>query len=200
MNRTKKWIPRARSRLKLQPNPVPESIWGFSAYRLLRGGGVWRQIRRDALEAAGHRCSVCGSGWESLRCLCDWNFSDNDTTAKLTGFVILCSLCDAASHLIGAVRFGRSDLAVRQLSRVNGISVADAANLLEESVRIWNNRNQTKWHLTVGAPLLERYPQLNLLNSANEFIQEQMPMKPAGVRLRRQLSRDRTEISLSREA
>jgi RNA polymerase sigma-70 factor, ECF subfamily len=192
-------IPRAKSRLKLQPNPIPEPIWGFSAYRLLRGGGNWQQIRRDSLAAAGHRCSVCGSTWGPLRCHCKWVFSDNDATARIAGFVILCSSCDAASHLIGAVQCGRADLAVRQLSHVNQISLAEAQHVLQEAMKVWNERNKKKWHLTVSASLLDRYPRLNVLNSANECRQGLLPTKFPSVRLRTQLSRDSIGILLAGE-
>lgn len=147
-------------------------------------------IRRDTLAAAGHRCSICGSAWEPLRCLCKWRFSDIDAVAKLEGFAALCLLCDAALHLVGAVRFGRVDLTIRQLSRVNGISLAEAQHLLERSLRVWSRRNQRKWHLTISASLLERYSQLSVLVSASRGRQVPEVNKCAGVMLRRQLERD----------
>ena len=189
----------AISRLKLQPNPIPEPIWGFSAYRLLRGGSNWQQIRRDCLASSGHRCSVCASTWGPLRCHPEWEFNDGHATAKMIGFAVLCSSCDAALHLIGPVRYGRADLAVRQISQVNRITLEQAHHVFQEALRIWNVRNGRKWHLTVSTSLLDRYPQLNVLNSVKEGGEERRPLKFAGVRLRRQLTGNSLGIPLAAE-
>lgn len=113
--------------------------------------------------------------------------------------MVLCSLCDAALHLVGAVRFGRADLTVRQLSRVNGISLAEAQRLLKRALKLWSERNHKKWHLTVSEHLLDRYPQLSILVSATKASQASKAGKSAGVTLRRQLERDIIAIPLAGE-
>jgi hypothetical protein len=47
-------------RSKLRPCPIPEPLRDYTAYHVLRGGERWKQIRRDFLSAAGHRCAACG--------------------------------------------------------------------------------------------------------------------------------------------
>lgn len=154
-------------RLKLQPKLVPEPLWGISAYRLLRRGARWKQIRRDTLEALGHLCSVCGAASPPLSCHEKWNYDDRTRTATLTGFMILCAACDAATHMGRAVLHGQSDIALKQLCRVNGITLAEAKQLFLKTRMVWQERSHKKWRVAVARSLLKKYPQLKVVTRSS---------------------------------
>jgi RNA polymerase sigma-70 factor, ECF subfamily len=173
-------------RLKLQPEPVPEPLWGFSAYRLLRRRATWKQIRLDSLVAAGHRCSACGSTWQPLGCHAKWSYHNGSTTAKLHGFSILCVACTIATYIDRSAQHGQTDIALKQLSRVNSIPWAEAERLFVQAMKLWKERNQKDWQVAVAKSLLEQYPQLTAVMSAKDRSAELIPMRSPSVRFRRE--------------
>jgi hypothetical protein len=155
-----------KSQAKLRPCPIPEPLRDYSAYHVLRRGTRWKRIRRDILLASGHRCAACGVCRGLLSCHGKWTYDDQRSTATLTGFVILCADCAVATHIAQSIRRGFGGLALRQLSRVNRISLADAEGLAREAMTTWKERNKKAWHLRVAPSLLNRYPQLRELSSS----------------------------------
>lgn len=151
---------------KLRPYPIPEPLRDYTAYHVLRRGARWKQIRQDSLSAAGRRCATCGVGRGILSCHGTWTYDDQLSTVTLTGFVILCTDCTIATHIAQSIRRGFGDLAVRQLSRVNRITLADAERLATEAMTIWKERNKKSWYLRVAPHLVDRYPQLRELSSS----------------------------------
>jgi RNA polymerase sigma factor (sigma-70 family) len=173
-------------RLKLQPEPVPEPLWGFSAYRMLRRRASWQQIRRDTLVTPGHRCSACGSRWQPLGCHAKWRYHVGSTTATLESFSILCITCTVATYIDRSVQHGQTEIAIKQLSRVNGITLADAKRLFGHAMSVWKERNQKDWKVAVAKPLLERYPQLTAVISAKDRSAGIIPMRSPSVRFQRE--------------
>jgi hypothetical protein len=153
-------------RSKLRPYPIPEPLRGYTAYHVLRRGTRWKRIRRDFLLAAGHRCATCAVRRGILSCHGKWTYDDQLSTATLTGFVILCPDCAIATHIAQSIRRGFGGLAVRQLSRVNRIALADAERLAREAMTTWKERYKKSWYLRVAPYLLDRYPQLRELSSS----------------------------------
>jgi hypothetical protein len=153
-------------RPKLRPYPIPEPLRDYTAYHILRRGKRWKQIRQDFLSAAGHRCAACGVCRGILSCHGKWAYNDQLSTATLKNFVILCVDCAVATQIAQSIRRGFGGLAVRQLSRVNGIALADAERLAREAMTTWRERNKKSWYLRVASGLLDRYPQLRELSSS----------------------------------
>jgi hypothetical protein len=79
-------------------------------------------------------------------------------------FVILCADCAVATHIAQSIRRGFGGLAIRQLSRVNSISLADAERLARDAVTTWKQRSKKSWCLHVAPDLLAHYPQLRELS------------------------------------
>ena len=135
--------------MKLQPELVPKPLWGYSAYRLL-GRSAWKAIRQDVLNAAKNSCEPCGVtpsplDRDPLTCHERWHYDDKKRVATLIGFEIHCSACDSATHMGRAVRHGAGDLALKQLCKVNGISVSGANDLFEGAMARWKTRSGKKW-------------------------------------------------------
>jgi len=149
--------------LKLRPEPIPKPLWGHSAYQLLRRGAKWQHIRRDSLQAAGLRCAVCGAKDETLSCHGTWSYDETLSVSTLTGFIILCTACAAATNIGRAMRYGQGELALTQLAKVNGVSLKEAKNLAAEAMKLWRGRNAKSWRISVALSLLARYGDLRVL-------------------------------------
>jgi RNA polymerase sigma-70 factor, ECF subfamily len=163
---------RAQARLKLRPEPLPKALWGHSAYQMLRRGAQWKQIRRDFLAAAENRCAACGVNNGPLSCQGTWTYDDRDTVATLTGFAIFCPGCAAATNIGRTIRHGRGADALGQLSRVNGMTLAEAQRLSKAAMKSWKERNGKQWRISVAGYLLDKYPPLDVLTSGNGVAKE----------------------------
>jgi hypothetical protein len=154
----------AKARLRLRPHPIPEPLRDYTAYYALRGRRGWEQIRRDFLSTAEHRCAACGVARRVLGCHGKWTYNDRLAIATLTSFVILCADCAVATHIAQSLRRGFGGRVIRQLSRVNRISLADAERLAIKALTTWKERNKKSWCLHVARGLLDHYPQLRELS------------------------------------
>jgi len=149
--------------LKLTPHLVPKPLWGKSAANLLKRG-AWERIRRDALEAARHTCQVCSDpATTSDPCHELWDYDDERGTATLVGLRIQCRNCDSAVHMGRAVKKGLGNAAIAQLVKVNRIGPREVKVLYRSAMDEWRQRNKKQWRIAVAKPLLERYPELAIL-------------------------------------
>ncbi len=165
----------AKIRLRLRPHPIPEPLRDYTAYYALRGRRGWEQIRRDFLSTAQHRCAACGVARRVLGCHGKWTYNDRLAIATLTNFVILCADCAVATHIAQSIRRGFGGRVIRQLSRVNRISLADAEGLARKALTIWKERNKKSWCLHVAPDLLDHYPQLHELSFQPRAISFRLP-------------------------
>jgi hypothetical protein len=147
-----------------QPNELT------NAHQLFGKRGLWKQMRRDALEAAQHRCEVCSFApspiyGDPLTCHEVWHYDDKHWIATLTGLKIHCSKCDSAVHMGIASVYGAHDAAIAQLCRVNRIGPQAAEELFAAAMTLWKKGSKKKWRIAVAKPLLKRYPQLLALET-----------------------------------
>ncbi len=149
--------------LRLQAEPVPEPLWGMSAYRLLGRGAAWKRIRTAQLRLAGDNCSICETGGQRLQCNEKWSYDDGTSVATLIGFEMLCPGCHNAIHIGHARLHGHWETALTHLCRVNGMTRKEGEALAREALTIWQERSQKKWTLAISNPLLKLYPQLRIL-------------------------------------
>lgn len=151
---------------KLRPHLVPKSLWGKSAANLLKRAD-WERIRREALQAARHACEVCCDTKPAggLNCHELWDYDDEHGTATLVGLRIQCRNCDGAVHMGRAVKRGFGAAAIAQLVKVNVIGPRDAKMLYRSAMDEWRRRNKKQWRIVVAKSLVERYPELAILES-----------------------------------
>jgi len=147
----------------LTPQLVPKPLWGKNAHDLLGRGAAWKAIRRDALNAAGQCCSICGSEDGQLSCHEKWLYDDDAATATLIRVEIHCGACDLATHAGRAIKLGKRDVVLRQICKVNGCTESEANGLIKAALLDWEQRSRKKWKIDVAAPLLQQYPQLSVL-------------------------------------
>jgi hypothetical protein len=152
---------------RLIPHLVPKPLWGKSAAQLFKGKGraVWKRIRTEALQVALNACQVCSDATPEsvLNCHELWEYDDEHATATLVGLRIQCRNCDCAVHMGRAEKQGFLDVAIAQLCKVNGIGEPEAMTLYRRAKGVWSQRNKKQWRIVVAKPLLERYPELAVL-------------------------------------
>jgi hypothetical protein len=154
--------------MKLDPDLIPEPLWNISAASLLgRKSKAWREIRSNALQAAGNACSTCDQatpGGKFMVCDEVWTYDEQQAEAALTGVRILCPACDHARHFARAGQLGKGADALAMLARVNGISEEQARALQAEAHAAWVRRSRQAWTVRVSEPLLTAYPALAVLD------------------------------------
>ena len=151
---------------KLRPHLVPKPLWGKSAANLLKRAD-WERIRREALQAAGRVCQVCcdAESGSALNCHELWHYDDEHGTATLVGLRMQCRNCDSAVHMGRAVKRGFGNAAIAQLVKVNVIGPREAKMLYRGAMDEWRRRNKKQWRIVVAESLVERYPELAILES-----------------------------------
>jgi hypothetical protein len=147
--------------VNLKPELIPEPLWNISAAALIgRKSKAWRQIRSDALTGSGNACSACGEVTaDGKHMVCDelWDYGEQHGVATLTGVRILCPACNFARHFARAAQLGKGADALATLTRVNGISKAEARALQDDAEKAWKRRSRRAWTCTcqrgASAPL-----------------------------------------------
>jgi len=154
--------------VNLEPELIPEPLWGISAARLLgRKSKAWREIRSGPLAAGGGACAACGEtppGGKFMVCDELWSYDEQQETATLASVRILCPACDHARHFARAGQLGAGADALRALARVNGISEEKARAMQAETLKIWRKRSRLAWTVRVDQTLLDGYPALAVLS------------------------------------
>jgi hypothetical protein len=157
-----------KKKLVLVPELVPGPLWGRSAFQMLGRRATWtKQIRPDALEQAGNRCTFCGASEGRMICHDKWQYDDKQAIATLVGFEIHCVKCDAVTHVGRAMQTGpRREIllaVLNHLCEVNKCPPKAAEGILSSALDQWTKRNKKKWTVKVAASLIERYPVLAAL-------------------------------------
>ena len=148
--------------LRLAPRLVPRPLWGISAARLLPRA-KWQRIRIDALEASRGACVVCGAVREKGM-IGDEEWDYGDGVATLVGVRMVCGDCDAVTHIGSTTRRGYAEVARDHMTRINGIAREEADQIIAMSFREWRARSARSWTVAVAPDLLDRYPELAVLN------------------------------------
>jgi len=119
------------------------------------------------MQAARRACQVCSAGASAsaLNCHELWDYDDDQGTATLVGLRIQCRNCDSAVHMGRAVRLGFGNAALGQLVKVNLIGAREAKMLYRSALDEWRRRNKKQWRIVVAKSLMEKYPELAILEN-----------------------------------
>jgi hypothetical protein len=158
---------------KLMPAMVPRPLWGRSVYNELRKTKrrkQWDTLRRVELEAAANTCARCAAKYEShMVCNEIWHYDDEAYIATLKAFEIVCRDCDSVLHfgkslVIGGKRgdegtLDRTDQAVKQLMKVNGITKRQAMKMIDDAFGQWMDRSEYEtWSIQISFELIDKHP------------------------------------------
>lgn len=145
---------------KLTIELVPKTSW-YSNVRSNVSKAEWDRIRKKSYENANHVCEICGDvgtnqGYRhKLECHEIWQYDDETLIQTLTGLVSLCPYCHLVKHPGLAQMNGKLGIVLKQLQRVNQISVEEAGAMLNEAFEIWRSRSKNNYTLDIS--FLETY-------------------------------------------
>jgi len=119
------------------------------------------------MRAARRACQVYSDAASAspLNCHELWDYNDDQSTATLVGLRIQCRNCDSAVHMGRAVRLGFGNTALAQLVKVNLIGAREARMLYRSALDEWRLRNKKHWRIVVAKSLMEKYPELAILEN-----------------------------------
>jgi 5-methylcytosine-specific restriction endonuclease McrA len=145
---------------KLTIELVPKTSW-YSNVRSNVSKAEWDRIRKKSYENANHVCEICGDvgtnqGYRhKLECHEIWQYNDEALIQTLTGLVSLCPYCHLVKHPGLAQMNGKLGIVLKQLQRVNQISIEEAGAMLNEAFEIWRSRSKNNYTLDIS--FLETY-------------------------------------------
>lgn len=140
---------------KLTIELVPETNW----YKNVRSNvsiSEWDKIRKECYRRAGHVCEICGDVGTNqgvrhkVECHEIWHYDDKNKHQELIGLISLCPYCHKVKHPGLASIKGETEIVIRQLMKVNGMTRQEANKYLSHSFDIFDFRSQFKWTLDIS--------------------------------------------------
>lgn len=130
---------------------VPSSSWNVNLRSLL-SRQEWDVFRRDVYRKAGYVCEVCGGKGRRhpVECHEVWKFDLKRGVQVLAGAVALCPACHEVKHIGLATVRGRFVQACAHMKRVNGITEAEAVQVVAESYARWKMLSAREWKMDVS--------------------------------------------------
>lgn len=161
--------------LRLRPAPVPHPLWKRSVCNAL---GVkrkaWRTIRQQVIDDAASTCEYCRAQYDKgMICHEVWDYDDQNHSATLIAFALVCRDCNFVLHPGLALEVGyrqearatgsiavQGEQAVAHLAKVNGISHAEAMAILTRAFYEHSKRSRHTWQIGIAVHMVEKYPTL----------------------------------------
>jgi 5-methylcytosine-specific restriction endonuclease McrA len=141
--------------MKLTIELVPMSSW-YSNVRSNVSKAEWDRLRHKSYEQANHVCEICGDigtnqGYRhKLECHEIWDYDDVNLKQTLTGLISLCPYCHTVKHTGLAITNGKLELVIEHLMNVNNLTSDQAVEYIEESFKIWRERNKKTYSLDIS--------------------------------------------------
>jgi 5-methylcytosine-specific restriction endonuclease McrA len=133
---------------RLEVELVPRTCW-WSNLRSLVEGELWDVLRRQVYRQAGYRCELCGGRGPAhpVECHEVWAYDDRTWTQRLVRLRALCPDCHEVKHYGYASTHGRGPHALAHLARVNGWTLEQAAEHVDDVWAVWEVRSLHSWRL-----------------------------------------------------
>jgi hypothetical protein len=132
---------------KLYIDMIPKTSY-FKNVRSLFNDCDWNLIRHHIYERVNHKCECCGKKrFKYLDAHERWEFNEETKTQKLIRIIALCKLCHAATHYGHSKRTKNIDKINIHIKKINNFSDEELQNHINESYKIWKERNKIKWEL-----------------------------------------------------
>jgi hypothetical protein len=130
---------------------VPKTCW-FSNVRSEVSKADWEVLKKVTFSKAEYRCEACGgrgSRWP-VECHEIWHYDDTEYLQTLIGLTALCPSCHEVKHRGLANVKGRGDIADRHLAQVNGWTIQQTQQYVEDQFQVWLKRSQYDWKLNIS--------------------------------------------------
>lgn len=135
---------------KLEPELVPEALWGKSLRE--QYPTQWGKLKEMARAWAGSKCEICGGiGTRhpvEIHEIWEYTITGETGLQRLLRLIALCPMCHAAKH------YGRSTLVLfpddleklrQHMVRVNGYTERELNLSITKAARTWNEQNELEW-------------------------------------------------------
>lgn len=160
----------AGTKLKLEIELVPSTVWESSLYRLLERR-VWNDIRDGIIKERGRMCQICGEKEGVMNLHEMWKYDDVKHVQKLEGFILLCKMCHHVKHIglagilasQGKLDYGK---VVEHFCNVNKCTDAVFMNHKAEAFNTWEKRSGHQWKQDFGE--YERFVELDVRKGSKE--------------------------------
>lgn len=142
------WLPlrwRSQGQPVLLPEMLPSTTWEENLRSKLPEHR-WDALRRYAYSASGYRCEICGDfGQPHIEAHEKWAWDDTWCVQTLTGIIALCPTCHKVHHLGLARRLGLYEQCLAKMQEVNGWSLAQTRQAIEQTAKLADERNRYGW-------------------------------------------------------
>jgi len=111
----------------------------------------WDELRKNTYRRVRYCCEICGGRGPKhpVECHEKWKYDDGRHIAKLVGLYGLCPACHECKHIGLAQVKGRLRQAQAHLATVNGISEREAAAMVRDAFRVWEERSAHEWTVNI---------------------------------------------------
>jgi len=169
---------------RLCPKLVPKPLWRVSIAKLVRMNvgelidlgleievveklkSFWSSLPRD-------RCIICNSKGSDIDEFWDYYADGNRGIARLVSLRSLCSSCHLAKHIGYANVTGRLEEALKQLAKVNNLTLSDVYMFLNEVYSIWRMLNSiTTWRIEIAEGVLPEDIRVDVENALNKLLEK----------------------------
>jgi len=144
-------LPQLAPKTLLTIELVPQTCW-FTNVRSEVSKADWEVLKQTTFRKAGYQCEVCGgrgSNWP-VECHEIWDYDDIERLQTLMGLTALCPSCHEVKHRGLANVKGRGDIADRHLAQVNGWTMQQTQQYVEDQFQVWLKRSQYEWKLDIS--------------------------------------------------
>ena len=155
-----KWIPSPFMPTEpLFVDLVPSTAWFFNLRSELKTS-EWEAVKKATFVAAEYRCQACGGRGKAHPVECHERFSYSEFgIQRFERTAALCPTCHMATHFgLASVR-GKSEIALRQLCKVNDWTREEATKHVSDAMQKFSERSRMKW--TLDARLLFGFVELS---------------------------------------
>lgn len=137
--------------MKLKIELVPSSSW-FSNLRSLLPKSKWDTLRKDCYAKANYKCEICGGVGinHKVEAHEEWEYDRKTRTQKLVRLIALCPKCHKVKHIGLSQLNGEGGACLRHLCKVNGITLEEGRDLIDEAFIVFEERSQFKWDLDIS--------------------------------------------------
>lgn len=133
---------------------IPASCW-FVNVRYCIEQEDWQRLGTGVRERAGHKCEICQAEEDKdagifLEAHKRWEFIEATGEQILRRIICLCSLCHRTNHYGYAQVVGQEPLVRKHFMSVNGCTLGELNDHVQEAFELWRLRNGLGWTLDLS--------------------------------------------------
>lgn len=135
---------------KLNFEMIPDGCWGYNL-RTILSKRQWDYIRLKKKQEANGKCMICGRKTKRLEGHEVWSYNEEQGIQKLENVISVCHDCHSVIHIGRTSLKGDIERAEKHYMKVNGVSILEYHEDLQEANEIHKRRNRvSEWKLDLS--------------------------------------------------